>query len=403
MNSHILFITSSNLATNPRCLKEIKLALSLECKVSVIKFNLNNWSRPLEDNIEQSLPQAKFYNVNAGRDPFYPWLMSTFLSVAGSVGCRLFPANGYLHALAAGKRTWLILKVITKFSVRADFIIAHNPAAFWPAFALAKKIKVPFAIDVEDYHPGEFDNIYKAINMEVLMKKVLPSARYVSFASSPIQQLTVTKIPAITKSFVLHNCFEKNEFLLPGNSVASSKLKIVWFSQNINHSRGLELVLPVLAQFKELVTVTLIGNINSEFAKKLESFYSFLKIVPPLLQTELHHLLKSFDIGLAVEPGKDLNNDIALSNKIWSYFQAGLFILASATTGQKELLQEHNFHGILFDFKKDSSLQEAIGYLIQNKEDIRIQKVDRYKKALNNSWEKEAGKLLQEWKEALAT
>jgi glycosyltransferase involved in cell wall biosynthesis len=294
------------------------------------------------------------------------------------------------------------MNAINKSAVNADFIVGHNPAAFWPAYTLAKKRKVPFAIDIEDYHPGEFDKGHKKRIMEELMSKVLPSAKYVSFASNLILQETLQKIPAIRKGIVIDNCFERGEFLPIQKEADNGKLQLVWFSQNINYLRGLELVLPVLAKFKEQLTVTLVGNLNAEFAKWLEPYSSFTKVISPLAQVDLHHLLRNFDVGLAIEdPKANMNRDICLTNKIWSYFQSGLFILASTTKAQKEFLHQHNPHGKLFDLNAIDSLDQAIEYLIKNKDDIRHQKGKRYNRALRYSWENEADKLIAEWREVV--
>jgi glycosyltransferase involved in cell wall biosynthesis len=399
--SHILFITSSNLATNPRCLKEIRLALQLGYKVSVIKFAYNNWSQALEKDIELGLQEVKFYRISAERSPFFPWLVSTLLSAISNKICRFFKESGPLLAIAADKRTWLIQRGVEKNRLAPDFIIAHNPAAFWPAYHLARKGKIPFATDVEDYHPGETHDKARVDIMEGLMKKILPHATYVSFASRLIQQQTVEKIPAIKSPFVIDNCFEKDEFLFTDGDVEETTLQLVWFSQNINHSRGLELLLPVIAQFENLVTVTLIGNLKDDFREILSPFSSFIKILEPMPQPTLHHLLSNFDVGLAIEPAKDLNNNILLSNKIWSYFQSGLFILASSTQGQKKFLHEQALHGRLFDFNEVDSLKKAIIYLLENKVAIRSQKKERFERARRFSWENESKRLIQAWREIL--
>jgi glycosyltransferase involved in cell wall biosynthesis len=46
----------------------------------------------------------------------------------------------------------------------------------------------------------------------------------------------------------------------------------------------------------------------------------------------------AFDIGLALEPGRTPNSEIAQSNKVFAYLAAGTPLLASDTAGHLELL-----------------------------------------------------------------
>ena len=71
---HILFITSTNLASNPRCLKEVRTAAQQGYTVSVIAFAMDNWTKEKEQIIRESLKQVNFYYIPAGRSPFWPWL-----------------------------------------------------------------------------------------------------------------------------------------------------------------------------------------------------------------------------------------------------------------------------------------------------------------------------------------
>jgi glycosyltransferase involved in cell wall biosynthesis len=55
-----------------------------------------------------------------------------------------------------------------------------------------------------------------------------------------------------------------------------------------------------------------------------------------------------FDIGLALEPGRDLNNQIALSNKIFTYLLAGNAVIFSDTPAQKKFHAENPAIGALY-------------------------------------------------------
>ena len=61
-----------------------------------------------------------------------------------------------------------------------------------------------------------------------------------------------------------------------------------------------------------------------------------------------------FDIGLALEPGFCMNNDLAVSNKLFTYLQAGLCVIASDTTGQANFIRHYPAAGTIYP-KGDSS------------------------------------------------
>ena len=214
--------------------------------------------------------------------------------------------------------------------------------------------------------------------------------------------LSGCKLLFIIDIFTVNNCFSGFEFVSPKERKEDDKLKFVWFSQNISAGRGLELVLPLLSRFSDEVSLTLIGNADPKFYDVVVSKYlSFVTIIPPLPQIELHQKLSKFDVGLAIEDGTiDLNRDICLTNKIFGYFQAGLFILATDTSGQKKFILDNPEFGIIFSFKKQDFV-EKLRNLLENKDEILAGREARFLKAEKASWENESAKLTDIWDKIL--
>jgi len=100
----------------------------------------------------------------------------------------------------------------------------------------------------------------------------------------------------------------------------------------------------------------------------------------PKSQVELHHLLAYFDVGLALETGKDINNQLAISNKLMAYFQAGLFVLATNTKAQRSFMQEHCSHGLIISLSK-AELINSLVELLKQKDQIRNERIKRYQQA----------------------
>lgn len=394
---HILFITSTNLASNPRCRKEVELALTNGYKVSVIAFQMSNWTWEKELQIREKLPEVTFYYLPADRSSKAKWLTSVFFEKAciwlNKAGVRTIRTLG----IGVNRRSVLIEQLLKSKQITPDLAVAHNPGAFWPAMYLAKK-NIPVGVDVEDYHPGEVSDPVLSEMHKLLLQKTLPKASYVSFASQPIMAETVSLLTPIAnnKHFVVNNLFDRNDFPHPQNYLNEGPLRIVWFSQNIDAGRGLEQILPILDAFQDRVKVTLIGNAKTAFCESFVVPRKHIELMPSMSQEELHRKIGSYDIGLAIEPGRDLNNRLALSNKLCTYFQSGLYAFATNTVGQSTFLESFPDHGAIIGLKMEG-LSELMEKMLQDVASLRRGKVQRWEAAQQQSWENENDKLRKAW------
>ena len=69
---------------------------------------------------------------------------------------------------------------------------------------------------------------------------------------------------------------------------------------------------------------------------------------------------------MASEPGRDDNNEKALSNKIMIYLLAGNALLISDTISQKEFYTNHKSIGCLYKKQDVFDLSKALNFYIQN-------------------------------------
>lgn len=404
MPKAVLLLTSTNLACNPRCLKEVRLLVSKDIKVTVVAFKLHNWSDKMENELVKELNSVEFHYLESTKIHLSRWLFSSILERFAFVVAPIFQKNIFIQAMAVSKRSWLLLNWLKKWKGNSDLIIAHNPAAFYPAYYLFKKTHIPFALDVEDYHPGEGKNKYKQLYVSLLMKKLISNAIYTSYASPLIKSYTEDLVGQTDKSrsIIVNNIFSSCDFILTNKiSDVRNKINFVWFSQIIDYSRGLEQIFKVLDTFRSEVSLTLIGNLRDDFFEKEIKNRPYIKIVEPLSQKELNLMLSNFDVGLALENTEaDFNRSICLTNKIWAYFQAGLYILATDTMAQSDFINNFPEHGISTQFTQ-SALEKAVIKILQNSDEIKDNKIKRYAFASNNGWEKESLKLHTKWNKIL--
>ncbi len=378
----------------------------------VFAFMQGGWGDATDIELQKNL-SIKY--LSALKKPFRPWLTSTLAFFFSHYLSKIFKTNLFLTAIAHNKRSFLLWQALKKEKQSYDLIIAHNLGSLYPAYYFAKKHKIPFAFDVEDYHPGEStaDNDEPG-RREFLMQKLLPHAAYVSFASPLIMQKTLELVgpTKIKNPILINNSFPQHEFSIPKltNSVrpltvtqinkSTNKLKLVWFSQNINHSRGLEFTIEALQPFAGQVHLYLIGQSHQPFHQQwIAPNRHFITNIDPMPQKELNLSLSQYDIGLAIELNTaDYNRQICLTNKIWAYLQSGLYILATDTAAQVQFMQEHHDHGITTQ-QNVTAMQQAIENILQNIDIIRAQKETRFERAKAFSWEKEATKLEEMWKD----
>lgn len=401
-SKNILFLSSVNLSANPRIFKEIKLALSAGYTPIFIGFNLGTWSDLLDNELRKELKGSTFYYIDGTKKKFFKWFFSTFIHFICKKIYVFFPKHLTINAYASSKRTILLNYQIDKLiqNYNVSFILAHTLPCLFTAYQLKLKNNIDFAFDVEDYHPGE--KIPQDIENEIkrrtrLMNSCLPEAKYVSCASPLIGKYTAHHVGDISKMLTVNNSFLSDEFINP-TSIKGNVIKLVWFSQNISHSRGLEEIVEVLGSFKDQFHLTLIGNTDQQFVDKIiSSIKSNITILPPLSQKNLYKQLADFDIGLALEQtSADLNRDIALTNKLFAYMQAGLYVLYTDTSAQVEYMKKYPFFGICSS-QNIHSLRSALQNIVSTILEIRTNKMYRYQKAKEFSWENESKIVLKKW------
>ena len=391
-----LFITSSNIACNPRLLKELQLAIQLGKSCTVIQFKLGNWTDSKTNQLKKSLQNVQFIEFSALRTPFYNWLYTSLIEKALSIlPHKLLSIR--LQAYSLSKRSIIINKFLKNHLDHYDWVIAHNPSTFYPALIFSSKIGAKFGIDIEDYHPGETNDLKQSRKMLRMMKTILPKADYCSFAAPLIQEEVQRYINHESKEwFTILNGFSSDEFIEPPK-IKNEKLKLVWFSQNITPGRGLEKFISLANKLHKELELHLIGDLSIENKNLLVNNTKGIIIHLPINQKELHEFLAEFDIGLAVESSKDLNNSIAISNKILSYVQSGLYVIATPTPGQLSFLESSNLNFSIVNLC-DIEITKCVTELIKDKSKS-FNKELQFQLAKKISWENINGPLINIWKD----
>ncbi len=392
----ILFISTHNLATNPRLVKEIELALANGFSVEVVCFIFRNWSYAInEQMIERlSLLSVSFHCIEAGREAKMQWLQSVCKEKLYRFISNFIGIKDAALATAVSRRNYLLLKALKKVK-QADWVIGHNPGALWATQVAADKLQCRAGFDVEDYHPGEGHQVQVQKLTLQLMQELLPKMDYVTFASPLIKEAVKKDLQGRgLNGFTVLNYFPGNEFVQPETNI-TGPLKLVWFSQNINEGRGLELILPSIKKMGAALELHLYGNVNEIFSQRYLTGANNIFLHGAISQQQLHKELAKYDVGLALEVSVDYNRTLVITNKLLSYLQAGLYVLASNTTAQQQFMQAHPEHGIVTDITDAGCLQKSLDTLIEQKKVIRSGHQQRYIYFKKYGWENESSILLK--------
>ncbi len=407
----VLLVTNVNLACNPRCHKEVKALVGNGYSVSVMKFDIRNWSVDYESAIESSLPQVKWIKLDTGTESKLRWIAASVVSkLAGSLK-KFLDNNIALTSYSLDKRSWLLSNKLQKIAQQYDLLIAHNPGAFYPVYNAATKASVPYAIDVEDYHPGEYTDALLRQSTKQLMQETLKSAAYISAASPLILEHTIKDVEGIVpKSLVINNVFpielQPTFQELPIND--GEPIKLVWFSQNVGLDRGLDDVvnaMNIVADFP--MQLTLIGNCSEDIKLSIASVLNNTKhtiiFKSPLPEQQLMQEVAQHHIGLALEASPNLNRRICLTNKLFTYLLCGNAIIASDTEAQVQFMEKHGAIGEIYSSGNASQLAALISNYYTDRRQLQASRLNAYRLAGEEmNWDKEQAVFLAAVNRAIA-
>jgi glycosyltransferase involved in cell wall biosynthesis len=355
----IVLLSVGQPSTNPRLVKEANALADKGYEVSVIYSFWTRWAREADHRLFE---QVKWRPILAGGSPFenkfiyfYTRLRIKFWRFIS----ERFTLKFGVAEVARGRTYPELLKKAV--SIKADLYIAHIQSALPAAVKAARINNAKCGFDAEDFHRFEVSDDNNSLNFKMacfIEDKYLPEVNYMT-ASSPLiaeryASLYNKKITTILNVFPKSNAVSITENF-------DKPIRLFWFSQTVGHNRGIETIIAALKLLKPYdFELHLLGNIAG---KDKETFIGDLDIQDmavyfhaPVLPTELIGFASQFDIGLASESNTPLNRDICLTNKIFTYIQAGLAIIASDTSAQVMLLDQYPAIGEIYQKDEPESL-----------------------------------------------
>jgi len=208
----------------------------------------------------------------------------------------------------------------------------------------AGRTRVPYALDLEDFHTDEQDGGPSArLDHSLAARieaKILRAAAFLTASSGAISAAYTEKYDV--RPITIHNAFPFPSRVPDFGRRLRDGLRLYWFSQTIGPGRGLEDALHGMGIAGIPGELHLRGRLDPQYGGRLlglaRAAAPNVRIVfhDPASPDSMVELCRTYDVGLALEPGRTSNNAWALSNKVFTYVLAGLAVAITDTPGQRE-------------------------------------------------------------------
>ena len=415
LTKKICLITPGHLTSNPRLVKEAQALAANGYAVHLIFTQYVNYLIDFDNHILNHNPTWTYDCLDRTSKNIQTKTYNFITASIQKICVMLLLSGKNTNSIASQAinrfHSWQLKKAI---EAKAGLYIAHNLAALPVAVLAAKKHKVKCGFDAEDFHRNEVSDDPK--NADVKLKtfienKYFPQTNYLTASSFPIAELYQKLFPAKKITTVL-NVFPVVKEVLPPVTKPNQPLKLFWFSQTIGLNRGLQDAFSALKFLNtEKIELHLLGYLDNQTKNNLDKLLIELQIKQdfkvifhqPINPDQLPIYAAQFDVGLALEPGFSINNNAALSNKIFTYLQAGLAVIASDTIAQKQFIAENPGLGFCYEKGNTQQLATILKQLIEKPELLLKTKQQAYRAArLNLNWETESLKFLQVVSETLS-
>jgi len=364
--SRILIISSGSPCRNPRPLKEADTLGRAGHDVTLLTVS----ESPALDAMEDALTAgASFRHESVDRNSagFRKFIRRAQVRLASQATAAGWPTLHALGPVNSLRRRALALP--------ADLTIVHNEIPFWIGGDLLK-LGRRVAADFEDWHSEDLLPAARRTRPLALLRQLehqlLLKAVYTSTTSAALSAALAARYRA-TPPHVLTNSFSLQPN--PRSGPPCSPPAFFWFSQTLGPGRGLESFCAAWVRTKNPSRLVLLGQPTMAFDRQLlaalpaefAARVTILPLVPPL---ELPTLIAQHDIGLALELTEIPNRDLTITNKILQYLNAGLAIVATPTSGQREVLAQAPGAGKFIDLNNPDATATMLDNLIGDRDSL---------------------------------
>jgi hypothetical protein len=384
MSKRLLIVNPGHLANAPRVQKEAAAAIEVGFEVSIRGAWWDERLAAEDITLARSIgadfePVIDFRSTKSGalltrlKNRFSKELFLKF----GVVTSRLYGYAGSELLMAARK-------------IGADVTMGHSEVGMWVCHELLKQ-GACVGLDFDDWFSEDLplaDRAYRPVTMlRKLERSLLNNAPLTITTTTTMAEAMALDAGAIRIPLVIPNAFPAaqapQQGKLTGDERDPAVLSLYWFSQTIGPSRGLEVLAEALRGVSGNWQLHLRGELrqNSDWFKSTFRGHISSRVIlhASVSNADLPVLTASHDVGLALESPINPSRNLTATNKIFEYLRCGLAVLATATSGQQEIMEKCSDSGWVVPPDDVSSLRVAIQNCIDQPEVIRRAKDQAYK------------------------
>ena len=288
---------------------------------------------------------------------------------------------------------------------QADLTIVHSEVGLWVGDRLLNE-GFCVGVDFEDWFSEdllpEARVTRPTAQLKALEKRLIRECHYCLTTSYAMAEAMAEAYQA-PKPTVVYNSFPWAERSQMDKQIRDRKNlnlpSLHWFSQTIGPGRGLETLFEALSHLEYPLEIHLRGKCPNHYRQWMdslipESWRDFIFIHPTVSSSVLLSRIAEHDIGLALETQQIGSRNLTITNKLFQYLQAGLAVIATNTTGQREALSPYPAVGQLIPENEPQLLAFAITTLLKDPRKLELAKAAALRVTkIKFCWELEAKKL----------
>jgi glycosyltransferase involved in cell wall biosynthesis len=364
----ICIVMAGHLATSPRMTKVADALSDAGCRIRVVSTRSTLWADVADvdlasrrkgkwtwDTVDYRESSTGTYVFSGARQRF-----------ARFMARRRGPASISVY-LAACARDRVFPELVSKATTTpADMIYGGGGSLAATAFA-ARRMGVPYAIDLEDFHSAEHANTPEGRFIHSLTERIegdlLPGAALRTGGSQDISNAYREKYSLDVET--INNTFPLDESARAGNR-GSGPLRMYWFSQTIGPGRGIEDAIRAAGCTGVPMELHLQGRSVPDYVASLHDLRAqcapSLELIEhaPGLPDEMLLMCSQYDVGLSLELNEIRNRSLSLTNKALAYVAAGMAVVLTNTVGQRRLAADLQEGAFLYEPGDVSSLAGAL-------------------------------------------
>lgn len=289
--------------------------------------------------------------------------------------------------------------------VKKDILLANDLDTLLPNYLIAKLFHKKLVYDSHELftevpeliHRPKIQKVWLTIEKFIFprLKNVITVNHVIAHIYQEKYKVKVNVIRNIAPKLKLQSIDKQWIETIKGNR----KMLIIQGS-GINQDRGAEEAVEMM-QYLEKVILVIVGNgdVIPELKKTVSDLHleDKVKIIGKLPYHELLRYTQIADLGLSLDKGTNLNYEYSLPNKIFDYIQCQVPLFVSNRKVVAEIVTQNNI-GVVFDEHHPQKMAFLINDALQNEKRYQIWKENLKKTAEIYTWENEAERLKEIYK-----